>query len=211
MTIQVDVFGLGNDSVLVKGVGGKCFVYIASCNPAACMDLWIVYKHWKIKRLSFFIVIMQVCLLNEKKLFFRQGIYKYIDVWPVNFFNPNTEDPFDTSSLFMLQLACIIQMVCILYYMILKYFRLNIIETKPIWCEVNTLLVKVNKHNNPVYISISTLLSNVILVTYRKYVFSLHFMLFMHVFNYMLNKDKIFMIISWFCCNFNSLLDYPTW
>ncbi|XP_066597889.1 solute carrier family 12 member 9 isoform X2 [Prorops nasuta] len=37
--------------------------------------------------------------------------YKYIDVWPVNFFQPTDQDPFDTTSLFMLQLACIINMV----------------------------------------------------------------------------------------------------
>jgi potassium/chloride transporter 9 len=32
-------------------------------------------------------------------------------VWPVNFFQPTDQDPFDTTSLFMLQLACIINMV----------------------------------------------------------------------------------------------------
>lgn len=36
---------------------------------------------------------------------------KNIDVWPINFFNPTLEDAFDTTSLFMLQLACIITMV----------------------------------------------------------------------------------------------------
>lgn len=32
-------------------------------------------------------------------------------MWPVNFFQPTDQDPFDTTSLFMLQLACIINMV----------------------------------------------------------------------------------------------------
>ncbi|CAH1961810.1 unnamed protein product [Acanthoscelides obtectus] len=36
---------------------------------------------------------------------------KYIDVWPVNFLNPGESDAFDTTSLFMLQLACIVNMV----------------------------------------------------------------------------------------------------
>lgn len=41
----------------------------------------------------------------------RNSNLKYIDVWPVNFFQPTDQDPFDTTSLFMLQLACIINMV----------------------------------------------------------------------------------------------------
>lgn len=36
---------------------------------------------------------------------------KYIDVWPVNFMNPGENDAFDTTSLFMMQLACIMNMV----------------------------------------------------------------------------------------------------
>lgn len=47
----------------------------------------------------------------NKGLITKSGKYKYIDVWPVNFFQPSPEDPFDVSSLFMLQLACIINMV----------------------------------------------------------------------------------------------------
>ncbi|XP_063220409.1 solute carrier family 12 member 9 isoform X2 [Bacillus rossius redtenbacheri] len=34
-----------------------------------------------------------------------------IDVWPINFFNPGNDDPFDTTSLFMLQLSCILKML----------------------------------------------------------------------------------------------------
>jgi hypothetical protein len=44
-------------------------------------------------------------------VYFRSSSVKFIDVWPVNFFQPDDEDPFDTTSLFMLQLACIINMV----------------------------------------------------------------------------------------------------
>lgn len=36
---------------------------------------------------------------------------KYIDVWPINFCNPTDMDAFDVSSLFMMQLACIVNMV----------------------------------------------------------------------------------------------------
>lgn len=36
---------------------------------------------------------------------------RYIDVWPVNFLNPGEQDCFDTISLFMMQLACIVNMV----------------------------------------------------------------------------------------------------
>ncbi|KAF7271951.1 hypothetical protein GWI33_015249 [Rhynchophorus ferrugineus] len=35
----------------------------------------------------------------------------YIDVWPINFHNPQSMDAFDTTSLFMMQLACIVNMV----------------------------------------------------------------------------------------------------
>lgn len=57
-----------------------------------------------------------VCLCRhfhnlDKKLISKSASIKYIDVWPVNFFQPGDDDPFDTTSLFMLQLACIINMV----------------------------------------------------------------------------------------------------
>jgi hypothetical protein len=42
---------------------------------------------------------------------FRNWTKKYIDVWPINFLNPGESDAFDTTSLFMMQLACIVNMV----------------------------------------------------------------------------------------------------
>ncbi|XP_014284012.1 solute carrier family 12 member 9 [Halyomorpha halys] len=48
---------------------------------------------------------------NYSKLQIKSGAYKYIDVWPVNFFKPSMNDLFDTTTLFMLQLACIVNMV----------------------------------------------------------------------------------------------------
>jgi potassium/chloride transporter 9 len=41
----------------------------------------------------------------------RNWTKKYIDVWPINFLNPGENDAFDTTSLFMMQLACIVNMV----------------------------------------------------------------------------------------------------
>nr|CAD7431422.1 unnamed protein product [Timema monikensis] len=41
----------------------------------------------------------------------KSSSIEYIDVWPINLFQPDDNDPFDTTSLFMLQLACILKMV----------------------------------------------------------------------------------------------------
>lgn len=41
----------------------------------------------------------------------RNNKLMYVDVWVMNVFNPTIEDAFDTTSLFMLQLSCIITMV----------------------------------------------------------------------------------------------------
>lgn len=49
--------------------------------------------------------------LLDKSQISRASRLRYIDVWPVNFFQPTDQDPFDTTSLFMLQLSCIINMV----------------------------------------------------------------------------------------------------
>uniref|UniRef100_A0A8D8U144 Solute carrier family 12 member 9 n=1 Tax=Cacopsylla melanoneura TaxID=428564 RepID=A0A8D8U144_9HEMI len=42
--------------------------------------------------------------------FWTNTSLKYIDVWPINFFNPSVEDPFTTTCLFLMQLACVINM-----------------------------------------------------------------------------------------------------
>ncbi|XP_005097586.1 solute carrier family 12 member 9 [Aplysia californica] len=48
-------------------------------------------------------------LLN-KEMLLKQAGKSYIDVWPVNFFRPQTASYFDNTCLFMLQLACILSM-----------------------------------------------------------------------------------------------------
>ncbi|CAD6243884.1 GSCOCG00013188001-RA-CDS [Cotesia congregata] len=57
-----------------------------------------------------------LCLCRHFSTLDKMSINKnsnveFVDVWPVNFFQPSDQDPFDTTSLFMLQLACIINMV----------------------------------------------------------------------------------------------------
>ena len=41
----------------------------------------------------------------------RAGRKKYLDVWPINFFTSDKTDMEDNTSLFLLQLACIVNMV----------------------------------------------------------------------------------------------------
>uniref|UniRef100_A0A2M4A833 Solute carrier family 12 member 9 n=1 Tax=Anopheles triannulatus TaxID=58253 RepID=A0A2M4A833_9DIPT len=47
----------------------------------------------------------------DKQMIARNNHIRYIDVWPVNIFDPKNEDPFDVVSQFMMQLACIINML----------------------------------------------------------------------------------------------------
>lgn len=47
----------------------------------------------------------------DKVLMLKNNHAKYIDVWPINVFDPKTENPFDVVSLFMMQLSCIINML----------------------------------------------------------------------------------------------------
>ncbi|KAK1117054.1 hypothetical protein K0M31_016979 [Melipona bicolor] len=59
----------------------------------------------------------------------KNSSLKYIDVWPVNFFQPTDQDPFDTTSLFMLQLACIINMVPVWKNLHLRVFHCEVSES----------------------------------------------------------------------------------
>lgn len=47
----------------------------------------------------------------DKQFIAKSNHIHYIDVWPINAFNPKNEDPFDVVSQFMMQLACIINML----------------------------------------------------------------------------------------------------
>merc|ERR1719228_2197997 len=48
---------------------------------------------------------------SEHKFRLRAGKKRYLDVWPVNLLNPGETDVADNTSLFMFQLACIVNMV----------------------------------------------------------------------------------------------------
>lgn len=47
----------------------------------------------------------------DKQMIAKSNHIRYIDVWPVNIFEPKNDDPFDVVSHFMMQLACIINML----------------------------------------------------------------------------------------------------
>lgn len=47
----------------------------------------------------------------DKHAIAKSNHIQYIDVWPINVFDPTNNNPFDVVSLFMLQLACIITML----------------------------------------------------------------------------------------------------
>ncbi|XP_012289168.1 solute carrier family 12 member 9 isoform X2 [Orussus abietinus] len=68
--------------------------------------------------------------LLDKSRINKNSNLKYIDVWPVNFFQPSDQDPFDTTSLFMLQLACIINMVPTWKNLHLRVFNCEIAESE---------------------------------------------------------------------------------
>ena len=48
---------------------------------------------------------------SELKFRVRAGRKRYLDVWPVNLVSPADTDVADNTSLFMFQLACIVNMV----------------------------------------------------------------------------------------------------
>lgn len=57
-----------------------------------------------------------VCLCRhfhkfDKTLVLKSSQKKFIDVWPVNAFHPTVLDYSDTTTLFLLQMACILHMV----------------------------------------------------------------------------------------------------
>ncbi|KAJ6647864.1 Solute carrier family 12 member 9 [Pseudolycoriella hygida] len=57
-----------------------------------------------------------VCLCRyfhrmDKVFMHRSNHIKYIDVWPINVFDPKNDNPFDVVSMFMMQLGCIINML----------------------------------------------------------------------------------------------------
>ncbi|XP_011301596.1 solute carrier family 12 member 9 [Fopius arisanus] len=64
----------------------------------------------------------------DKNMMGKGGSLEFIDVWPVNFFNPTEQDPFDTTSLFMMQLACIINMVPSWKGLTLRVFYVDVQE-----------------------------------------------------------------------------------
>lgn len=63
-----------------------------------------------------FVLQKNVCLARhfhklDKKALMRKGTKKYIDLWPMNFFNPKSVTSIDNCWQYIMQLACILNMV----------------------------------------------------------------------------------------------------
>ncbi|XP_036328968.1 solute carrier family 12 member 9-like [Rhagoletis pomonella] len=58
----------------------------------------------------------------DKNFIAKSKHLRYIDVWPINVFNPNPNNPFDVVSLFMMQLAVIINMLAKWKHLRLRVF-----------------------------------------------------------------------------------------
>ena len=66
-------------------------------------------------------VLQNVCLFRHFNKLDRESVMRskttfYVDVWPINFFDPDSANYFDTCCLFLLQLACILNMVSTTIY-----------------------------------------------------------------------------------------------
>lgn len=61
-------------------------------------------------------------------------------MWPVNFFGPSMNDAYDTSSLFMMQLSCIIKMVAVYKKHTLRVHLLNTIDIQSQRVQLKQLL-----------------------------------------------------------------------
>jgi hypothetical protein len=58
---------------------------------------------------------------SELKFRVRAGKKRFLDVWPVNFLTAEDTDVTDNTSLFLFQLACIVNMVSFLLSYLLGY------------------------------------------------------------------------------------------
>ncbi|VVC26211.1 SLC12A transporter, C-terminal,Amino acid permease/ SLC12A domain [Cinara cedri] len=92
-----------------------------------------------------FLMHKNVCICRHFDLYNKNDIiknnkYKYIDVWPVNFFDPSMNDAYDTSSLFMLQLSCIIKMIAVYKKYKLRVHLLNTMDIQSQRVQLKQLL-----------------------------------------------------------------------
>ena len=76
-----------------------------------------------------------VCLCRHfhrlnKSSISKSNHIKFIDLWPINVFDPTNNDPFDTASQFMMQLACIINMLPVWKNLQLRVFLCEIGENE---------------------------------------------------------------------------------